>query len=54
MIVAWPARHAETFPIELVLTGFVVRSDSGRIAARITSRKFRTEAMPAAPFRASA
>jgi c-di-GMP-binding flagellar brake protein YcgR len=52
--VAWPARYAELYAIDLVLTGFVVRSDTGRTAVRMTSRRFRTEAEAAAPYRASA
>jgi hypothetical protein len=53
--VAWPAKYAETYPIDLVITGFVVRSDSGRTAVRMTSRKFRTDTVAAtAPYRATA
>ena len=37
----WPARHGDNYPIELQLTGFVVRSDGGRTAVRITSHRFR-------------
>jgi hypothetical protein len=51
--VAWPARYAELYPIDLIITGFVVRSDSGRTAVRMTSRRFKTESMTA-PYRASA
>ena len=54
MNIAWPAKYADTHPIDLVITGFVVRSDSGRTAARVTSRKFRAENIAAAPYRASA
>ena len=52
--VAWPARYAEVYPIDLVITGFVVRSDSSRTAIRVTSRRFRTDAQLATPYRASA
>jgi len=52
--VAWPARYAELYAIDLIVTGFVVRSDAGRTAVRMTSRRFRTEAEAAAPYRASA
>jgi PilZ domain len=54
MTIAWPARYADTYPIDLIVTGFVVRSDSGRTAVRMTSRRFRTENERAAPYRASA
>jgi len=40
MIVDWPAKYDEQ-PIDLQLTGFIVRSDTGRTAVRITSRRFR-------------
>lgn len=41
MIVDWPAKYADDQPIDLQLTGFIVRSDAGRTAVRITSRRFR-------------
>ncbi len=52
--IEWPARYAETYPIDLQLTGFVVRSNSGRTAVRITSHRFRIAEAPAQPYRASA
>ncbi len=39
---AWPAKHGEA-PITMILTGFVVRSDAGRTAIRITSHRFKVE-----------
>ncbi len=54
MMVDWPARYGELYPIELQITGFVVRSDPGRTAVRMTSRKFRVSAIPAEPVRATA
>jgi hypothetical protein len=47
IIVEWPARYADIYPIDLQATGFVVRSESGRTAVRVTSRKFRVLASPA-------
>lgn len=41
----WPARHGDNDPIDLQLTGFVVRSDNGRTAVRITSHRFRVADM---------
>src|SRR5215471_16949271 len=41
MIVDWPAKYADDQPIDLQLTGFVVRSDTSRTAVRVTSRRFR-------------
>lgn len=54
MRVAWPAKYADTHPIDLVITGFVVRSDASRTAVRVTSRKLRADLAAAAPYRASA
>jgi c-di-GMP-binding flagellar brake protein YcgR len=41
LIVDWPAKYADDQPIDLQLTGFIVRSDNHRTAVRITSRRFR-------------
>jgi len=54
MTIDWPARYAETYPLDLLLTGFVVRSDHGRTAMRITSRRFRVASQPAEPILATA
>jgi len=43
VIVDWPARYAETHPVALQVTGFVLRSDSGRTAVRVTSHRFRID-----------
>jgi hypothetical protein len=37
--VEWPARYRDDRPIELLGTGFVVRSDHGRAAMRMTSHR---------------
>ena len=47
LMIDWPSRYGDVYPIELQVTGFIVRSDRGRIAVRVTSRKFRVEATPA-------
>ncbi|HEV2448680.1 MAG TPA: PilZ domain-containing protein [Candidatus Sulfopaludibacter sp.] len=52
--VDWPARAREAYPVDLQVTGFVVRSDSGRTAARMTSRKFRVASQAVEPIRQSA
>lgn len=41
LTIEWPARNGENGPIDLQLTGFVVRSDAGKTAVRITSHRFR-------------
>ena len=53
LVLDWPAKHAETLPIDLQLTGFVVRCDNGRAAVRITSHRFRIDSQPQ-PYRATA
>ena len=53
LVVDWPAKYAEAQPIDLQLTGFVVRSDSGRTAVRITSHRFRIDSQ-SQPYRATA
>ncbi len=52
--VDWPAKYGEIYPIELFATGFVVRSDHGRTAIRMTSHKLRISPAPAAEVRVSA
>lgn len=52
--VDWPAKFGDTYPVDLQVTGFVLRSDSGRTAVRMTSRKFRVAPVPAQPIRATA
>jgi hypothetical protein len=54
MRIDWPARHAEIHPVDLQATGFVVRSEHGRTAVRMTSRKFRLVSEPMESIRASA
>jgi hypothetical protein len=36
----WPARYESVHPVDLQATGFVVRSDNGRSAVRITAHRF--------------
>lgn len=52
--VDWPARYGEVYPIELQATGFVVRSDHGRTAMRMTSHKLRVAPQPVEQIRVSA
>jgi hypothetical protein len=53
MIVDWPAKYADDQPIDLQLTGFIVRSDGNRTAVRVTSRRFRINSH-FEPYRATA
>jgi c-di-GMP-binding flagellar brake protein YcgR len=36
----WPARYESVHPVELQITGFVIRSENGRAAVRISSHRF--------------
>jgi hypothetical protein len=45
VVVDWPVRYADLYPIDLLLTGFVVRADATKAAIRITSRRFRVAQM---------
>jgi hypothetical protein len=54
LLVDWPAKHGDLYPIELQVTGFVVRSNNGRTAIRMTSHRLRVMEPPAEPVRATA
>lgn len=47
MTLDWPARYGDVYPIDLLCTGFIIRSENGRTAVRVTSRKFRVISTPA-------
>jgi hypothetical protein len=54
LLVDWPTRYRDVSPIELHVTGFVVRSANGRTAVRMTSHRLRVTEVPAQTARASA
>ena len=54
MSVEWPPRFGDIYPIDLVMTGFIVRSTGGRTAVRVSSRKFRVSAEAAVAYQATA
>ena len=54
MVVDWPVRYGDVYPVDLLVTGFVVRSDNQHTSVRITSRKFRVAEAPVEPVRATA
>jgi len=54
LAIEWPAQYADAYPIDLQLTGFIIRSDGGRIGVRVTSHRFRVAEMPAQHYRVSA
>lgn len=46
MTITWPLKYGDLFPINLYATGFVLRSEHGRTAVRLTSHKLRVVEMP--------
>ncbi len=54
MVIDWPAKFADEFPVDLRMTGFIVRSRNGRVGVRITSHKFRVETAVVQPYKATA
>jgi len=54
LLVDWPAKYQDQHPLELQVTGFVLRSENGRTAMRMTSHRLRVLEDPAQPVRASA
>ena len=54
LIIDWPAKQDEVYPVDLQATGFIVRSTGSKAAVRIASRRFRVETAPAESLRATA
>lgn len=54
LMLDWPAKYGDLYPVGLQATGFVVRSDADRTAVHLTSRKFRIDSMPVHAIRATA
>jgi c-di-GMP-binding flagellar brake protein YcgR len=54
MVIDWPAKYGDLYPVDLLITGFVVRSDAARTAVRMTSKKFRVASAPEQPVQATA
>jgi len=49
MVIDWPAKYDNAYPVDLQSTGFIVRSDGNKTAVRMTARHFRIDAVPAEP-----
>jgi len=47
LAIAWPVLLHNVAPMQLVVEGRIVRSESGRIAIRMIQHEFRTVGMPA-------
>jgi hypothetical protein len=54
VLIDWPPRFGDRYPIELQITGFVVRNEGGRIGVRLNSHRFRVEQEASQPFLATA
>jgi len=54
LLVDWPAKYRDAYPIELHVTGFVLRSANGRTAVRMTSHRLRVSETASQTAQASA
>jgi hypothetical protein len=54
MSIAWPVKYQDAYPVDLLITGLIMRSESGRTVARMTSHKLRADMVEAEPRRVSA
>jgi len=54
MVIDWPAKYGGVLAVDMLVTGFIVRSDSHHTAIRMTSRKFRVAESAEDPIRVSA
>jgi len=45
IVIDWPAKYDDLYPVDLQLTGFVLRSEPGRTAVRMTSHRFRIDSV---------
>ncbi|HEY2016781.1 MAG TPA: hypothetical protein VGH38_24925 [Bryobacteraceae bacterium] len=54
MVVDWPPRFGDIYPIDLVMTGFIVRSAAGTTAVRVASKKFRVNQAAEVTYQATA
>jgi len=43
ILIDWPAKYDDTYPIDLRGTGFIVRTDGTKTAVRMTSRHLRID-----------
>lgn len=43
IVIDWPAKYGDLYPVDLQLTGFVLRSEPGRTAVKMTSHRFRVD-----------
>ena len=49
LIIDWPAKQDQIYPIDIQATGFIVRSTGSKAAVRMSSRHFRVQMQSARP-----
>ncbi|MFY9724411.1 MAG: PilZ domain-containing protein [Bryobacteraceae bacterium] len=54
IVAQWPGKTAGRYPLELRMTGFVIRSNQDGVAVLVTSHKLCADAAAALAYRASA
>lgn len=54
LLVDWPAKYGDLYPIELHATGLILRSEGGKTAVSMTSHRLRVSEIPTQPVLASA
>ncbi len=54
LVARWPVKTAGRCPLDLQMTGFVIRSGQGSTAVRVTSHKFCADTAAALPYPVSA
>jgi hypothetical protein len=45
IVIDWPAKYGDVYPVDLQLTGFVLRSEPGKTAVKMTSHRFRVDSI---------
>jgi hypothetical protein len=43
LLLDWPSRYSDMYPVELQMTGFIMRTERGRVGVRVNSHKFRVD-----------
>lgn len=54
LTVEWPSRNGENYPIDLQVTGFIVRADHGKLGVRVNSHRFIVNSAVEVPIAATA
>ncbi len=54
IVIDWPVKYGDLYPVDLVVTGIIVRSSAHHASVRMTSRKFRVIEVSEEPALASA